>query len=91
LETPLKRVLLFPEKFAPMSIVVKPEIIKEIAQYPDMGMLRFYHKTNSELVYCPSESEHSGFEDDWAEETKKIETSPDDYFEFEKIKATLTL
>lgn len=68
-----------------MAIEIKPETLKEIAEYLDMGMLCFYHKTNGELVYYPNELEFSGYEDDWAEETVKIEASPGDYLEFEKM------
>ena len=68
-----------------MAIEIKPERLKDIAQYLDMGMLCFYHKTNGELVYYPDELEFSGFEEDWVEETSKIEAAPDDYFELKKM------
>jgi len=68
-----------------MAIEIKTETLKEIAEYLDMGMLCFYHKTNGELVYFPAELEFSGLEEEWAEETDKIEAAPDDYFEFEKM------
>jgi hypothetical protein len=68
-----------------MAIEIKTETLNEIAQYLDMGMLCFYHKTNGELVYYPEELELSGDEEEWADETEKIEAAPDDYFEFEKM------
>lgn len=68
-----------------MAIGIKTETLKEIAEYLAMGMLCFYHKTNGEWVYFPDELEYSGLEEEWADETGKIEAAPDDYFEFEKM------
>ncbi|MDR3695302.1 UPF0158 family protein [Mucilaginibacter sp.] len=68
-----------------MTIEIKPETLKDIADYLDMGMLCFYHKTTRELVYYPEDLEFSDFEDEWAEETGKIEAARGDYFEFEKM------
>ncbi len=68
-----------------MAIEIKTETLKEIAEYLAMGMVCFYHKTNCQLVYFPDELESSGYEEEWADETGKIEAAPDDYFEFEKM------
>lgn len=72
-------------KFVSMAIEIKPELLKEIAEYLDTGMLCFYNKTNGELVTYPEGLEDSGLEDEWTEETGKIEASPDDYLEIEKM------
>jgi len=50
----------------------------------DGGMLFFYHKNNGELVSYPEGLEDSGYEDDWADETKKVKDAPDDYVQFVK-------
>jgi len=68
-----------------MAIEIKPELLKEIAEYLDTGTLCFYNKTNGELVTYPEGLEDSGLEDEWAEVIEKIEASPDDYFQIEKM------
>lgn len=68
-----------------MAMEIKPETLKKIAQYLDAGMLCFYNKINGELEYYPDELEYSGLEDEWAEVTSKIEASPDDYLQIEKM------
>jgi len=68
-----------------MAIEIKPELLKEIAEYLDAGMLCFYNKTNGKLETYPEGLEDSGLEDDWAEVTGKIEASPDDYLQIEKM------
>src|SRR5882757_1242765 len=68
-----------------MTIEIKPETVKEIAEYLDMGMLCFYNKTNGELEYYPDGLEYSGLEDEWAEVTSKIEASPKAYLQIEKM------
>jgi hypothetical protein len=68
-----------------MAIEIKPETLKEIAEYLDMGMLCFYNKTNGEVENYPDGLEYSGLEDVWAEVTGKIEAFPDDYLQIEKM------
>ena len=68
-----------------MAIEIKPEMLKEIAEYLDMGTLCFYNKTNGELESYPDELEYSRLEDEWAEVTNKIEASPDNYLQIEKM------
>jgi hypothetical protein len=68
-----------------MPIEIKPETLKEIAEYLDMGMLCFYNKTNGEIESYPDGLEDSGLEDDWAEVTDKIAAFPGNYVQIEKM------
>jgi hypothetical protein len=68
-----------------MAIEIKPELLKDIAEYLDTGMLCFYNKTSGELETYPEGLEDSGLEDEWAEVTGKIEASPDNYLQIEKM------
>jgi len=72
-------------KFVSMAIEIKPQLLKEIAEYLDTGMLCFYNKINGELETYPEALEDSGLEDEWAEEIGKIEAAPDDYLGIEKM------
>src|ERR1700733_15069188 len=68
-----------------MAIEIKPELLKDIAEHLDMGMLCFYNKTNGELETYPEGLKDSGLEDDCAAVTGKIEASFDDYLQIEKM------
>lgn len=68
-----------------MPAGIKPETLKEIAEYLDMGMLCFYNKANGEVEYYPDELEDSGLEDEWAEVTDKIAAFPGNYLQIEKM------
>ena len=70
-----------------MQIEIKPETLKEIAEYLDMGMLCFYNKTNGEVESYPDELEDSGLEDDWAEITDRIAAAPSNYLQIEKMRS----
>jgi Uncharacterised protein family (UPF0158) len=68
-----------------MAIEIKPELLKDIAAYLDTGMLCFYNKTNGELETYPEGLEYSGLENEWAKVIAKIEASPNDYLQIEKM------
>ena len=69
-----------------MSVEITPEIIKEIAEMLDAGMVCFYHKTNHELEYYPDQFRNPGFNDEmWAEIIDKVEENYGDYMRFESM------
>jgi hypothetical protein len=68
-----------------MAIEIKSEKLKEIAEYLDMGMLCFYHKTTGKLESYPKDLEFSGLEDEWADVTEKMDANLADYLEIEAM------
>jgi hypothetical protein len=69
-----------------MHIEIKPELIKEIAENLDVGMLCFYHKTKGELEFYPDENNNPGFDEEaWMEVMDKVSESHDDYMAFEPM------
>ncbi len=68
-----------------MAIVeIKPQIIKEIAEYLEMGMVCYYHKTNGELVSLPDPLRDLSYDgDEWQEDEKKVKKNAKNYLKFE--------
>jgi hypothetical protein len=72
-----------------MDIDIKPEMLKEIAEMLDMGMVCFYHKTNGEMEYYPDEMRNPGFDDElWAEVIDKVDENYGDYLRFEGMSSS---
>jgi hypothetical protein len=72
-----------------METEIKPEMIKEIAEMLDMGMVCFYHKTTGEMEYYPDEERNPGFDDEaWAEVINKVDENDDDYLRFEGMSSS---
>ena len=69
-----------------MTIEIKPEIIKEIAEMLDTGMVCFYHKTNGEMESYPDEFQNPGFDEEmWTEVIDKVKKNYGDYIRFESM------
>jgi hypothetical protein len=68
-----------------MAIELKPEVIKDIAEWLDAGMLVFIHKTTGEVINYPDNLEDSDLEDMWEDLTSKVEANPDDYLSIEPM------
>ncbi len=71
-------------------ITLSTEQIKEIAEQLEIGFTCFLDKSTNELIFLAGdEFEFLDAEDDaWAEERKKIDDNPDDYYEIEKMDST---
>jgi hypothetical protein len=69
-----------------MPIEIKPEMIKEIAENLDVGMVCFYHKTKGELEFYPDENNNPGFdEESWMDVMDKVSESREEYISFEPM------
>jgi Uncharacterised protein family (UPF0158) len=69
-----------------MTIEIKPEKIKEIAEMLDAGMICFYHKINGEMEYYPDMDRNPGFgEEMWTDVIEKVDENYSDYLRFEGI------
>ncbi len=67
-----------------MAIEIPPQIIKEIAEWLEMGMLCFYDKTTGELEFYPDELRDPGFDDElWKDTIKKVKKNRKNYIPFE--------
>lgn len=67
-----------------MATEIKPEMIDEIAEMLDAGMVCFYHKITGEMEYYPDEFRNPGFDEEvWADAINKVEENSDDYLRFE--------
>jgi uncharacterized protein UPF0158 len=69
-------------------VTLSAEQIKEIAEQLEIGFSCFLNKTNNELVFIAgNEDNYADFDEDdaWADERKKIDANPDDYYEIEKM------
>lgn len=64
------------------------ETLKEIASELDMGMCCFYNKVTGEIESYPKDLELSGFEDDWEDTVSKIESNPENYYEFQAMNSS---
>ncbi|HEY4322328.1 MAG TPA: UPF0158 family protein [Mucilaginibacter sp.] len=63
---------------------IKPEMIKEIAEMLDTGMLCFYNKKTGEMDSYPDELKNPGFDEEpWTETIDKIDQNYGDYIRFE--------
>jgi hypothetical protein len=63
---------------------IKPEILKEMAEMVDMGMICFYHKPSGEMDYYPDEDKNPHFDEGpWMDVIDKIEANSDDYIRVE--------
>ncbi|HVW13545.1 MAG TPA: UPF0158 family protein [Mucilaginibacter sp.] len=72
-----------------MAVNIQPEAIKEIAEYLDMGMVCFYHKTTGEVEYYPDELKNPGYEQElWLEAIDKINENYGDYLRFEGMRSS---
>jgi len=72
-----------------MTIEIKPEIIKEIAEMLDTGMVCFYNKINGELECYPGEFQNPGFDEEmWTEVIDKVEENYGDYIRFESMSSS---
>ncbi len=72
-----------------MPISIPNEVIKEIAEYLDSGMLCFYHIPTGELEYFPDELRgHAGFEEEmWEDVMDKVENNRHEYIRFEGMES----
>jgi hypothetical protein len=69
-----------------MAIDIKPEMIKEIAEMLDVGMLCFYNKTTGELDFYPDKSQNPGSDmEAWDEVINKVDENYGDYIRFEPM------
>ena len=67
-----------------MATEIKPEIIKEIAEWLDMGMICFYNNTSGELEHYPDEMRNSGYDEEmWADVIDKVAENYGEYTRFE--------
>ena len=72
-----------------MDIDIKPEMIKEIAEMLDAGMVCFYHKTSGEMEYLPDEMRHAAFDEEmWADVINKVDENYADYLRFEGMSSS---
>jgi len=63
---------------------ITPEIIKDIAEMLDMGMVCFYHKPTGTMDYYPDEFRDPGYDEEpWAEVIDKIAENYGEYQRFE--------
>jgi hypothetical protein len=72
-----------------MPIHISSEIIKEIADYLDAGMLCFYHTSTGELEYYPDQLRgHADFDEEmWRDVIDKVEKNYDKYIRFEGMES----
>ena len=67
-----------------MAIEIKPEMIKEIAEMLDAGMVCFYHKTKGEMEYYPDEFRGGSIDNElWNEVVDKVDENYGDYLRLE--------
>jgi hypothetical protein len=68
-----------------MPVIIPKEMIKEIADYLDGGMICFFHKPTGQLEYYPDEMRSfAGFDEEiWQETMDKVEANYDEYIRFE--------
>src|SRR5580658_7338763 len=68
-----------------MPFLISSEIIKEIAEWLDSGMLCFYHTPTGEIEYYPDILRgHPGFDEEmWQEVIDKVEENYHEYIRFE--------
>jgi hypothetical protein len=69
-------------------ITLSTEQVKEIAEQLEVGFDCFLNKHNSELIFLIGDEDgFSSFEEDdvWADDRKKIDANPDDYYPIEKM------
>lgn len=72
-----------------MAITIKPEMIKEIAEMLDAGMVCFYHKTTGELEFYPDEIHNPGFDSEaWEDVMEKVDENYGDYIRFEAMESS---
>jgi hypothetical protein len=65
---------------------IKPEIIKDMAEMLDAGMVCFYHKPSGAMDYYPDEDKNPGFdEEQWTDVIEKTEENGDDYIRVEGL------
>src|SRR5260221_9567677 len=72
-----------------MPVSIPTEIIKEIAENLDSGMLCFYHLPTGELECYPDELKgHAGFDEElWQETMDKVENNYHEYIRFEGMES----
>ena len=67
-----------------MPVNIQTDIIKEIADLLDMGMLAFYHLETGELISYPDEMRHANFEpSEWRKEIKAVRKDQKKFIRFE--------
>lgn len=65
---------------------ITPEILKQIAEELDMGMVCYYHKTTGGLEIYPDENHNPGFDGEfWEDVMDKVSENRDDYIEIEPM------
>ena len=66
--------------------IITPEILKQIAEELDMGMVCYYHKTTGELEIYPDENHNPGFDGEfWEDVMDKVSENREDYIEIEPM------
>lgn len=69
-----------------MPIIITPQILKQIAEELDMGIVCYCHKTTGELEIYPDENHNPGFDGEfWEDVMNKVSENRDDYIEFEPM------
>jgi hypothetical protein len=72
------------DDFRRKQIDIKPEMLKEIAEQLDTGMVCFYHKISGEMECYPDELRNPGYDEEmWEDIINKVEQNEDDYLRFE--------
>lgn len=72
-----------------MSREIKPEVLNDIADSLEIGLVCFYHKITGEVESYPQAIEDNGDEDgSWKEITAKIEENYPDYVRIECMNIT---
>ncbi len=68
--------------------IITPQILKQIADELDTGMVCYYHKVTGELEVYPHELSNPGFDEEfWEDVMEKVSENRDDYIEFEPMKS----
>ncbi|MCO5946092.1 UPF0158 family protein [Mucilaginibacter flavidus] len=66
--------------------IITPQILKQIAEELDMGMVCYFHKVTGELEIYPDENHNPGFDDEcWIDVMDKVSENRDDYIECEPM------
>jgi hypothetical protein len=71
-----------------MALVLKPEMVREIAQQLDCGMTCFYHTETGELESYPDFNRNPGYDTElWEESIEKVEANYLSYLRFDTLES----
>jgi len=69
--------------------IITPQILKQITEELDTGMVCYYHKVTGELEVYPHELSNPGFDEEfWEDVMEKVSENRDDYIEFEPMSSS---